>query len=109
MFRGEWIIILYQVDPDTVCSVVDEFIMLFQVHPDTVFSVVNECIMLFQVDPDTVCSVVDCYLLELAERDKLDVDTFNKLAGAVPREHRQSHDTLFKVLEKLLKSGTTHL
>jgi hypothetical protein len=57
------------------------------------------------VDPDTVCNVIDGYLLELVENDKLDVDTFNKMAGSIPKEHRQSHDTLFKVLEKLLKSG----
>ena len=51
------------------------------------------------------CALVDTYLAELSARDKLTVDTFNKMVDVVPNEYRFSHDTLFQVLESLLKSG----
>ncbi len=57
------------------------------------------------VDQDLVCCVIDGYLLELASKDELDVEVFEKLVAAVPADYRLNHDVLFEVLEKLLKSG----
>ena len=55
--------------------------------------------------PQMACSLVDTYLSELSSRDKLTVETFNQMIDVVPADYRLSHDTLFQVLESLLKSG----
>lgn len=49
--------------------------------------------------------MVDTYLSEMASKDGLTVDVFTKMVEAVPRDHRTSHDTIFRTMEKLLKSG----
>ena len=77
-----------------------------QIPPGLLLEVIREAGKSpLNVDPDTLCAVVDGYLLQLAERGKLDANTFKQMAGSVPKERRQCHDTLFKVLEKMLKSG----
>ena len=50
--------------------------------------------------------VVDNYLDELSCRDELTVPMFRRMVNTLPKEQRKSHDTLFLVLERLLKSGT---
>ena len=78
-----------------------------QISPDLLADVIREASRSpLHVDAaDTICTVVDGYLLQLAENDQLDVKVFNQMASSVPKEQRNCHDTLFKVLEKLLKSG----
>ena len=51
------------------------------------------------------CELVDTYLTELAARDNLDVETFNKMVAAIPNDYRFSHDTLFQVMEAMFNSG----
>jgi len=57
--------------------------------------------------PDVVCLVVDGFLSELAAKQQLTVELFTRMVDAVPEQYRDNHDTLFQVLETLLKSGTT--
>ena len=58
--------------------------------------------------PEMVCHVIDSYLVELANKDELTVDTFKNMVQAVPAEYRSTHDGLFQILEQLLNSGITH-
>ena len=52
-----------------------------------------------------VCLAIDRYLAEMAARDALTTELFASVVAAVPADKRTSHDTLFDVLETLLKSG----
>ncbi|PAA92403.1 hypothetical protein BOX15_Mlig026640g1 [Macrostomum lignano] len=57
------------------------------------------------VQPEVLACVIDNHLLDLAREGSLEPDDFVKLAGSVPAEFRDGHDTLYEVVETLLGSG----
>ncbi|ELU17080.1 hypothetical protein CAPTEDRAFT_221817 [Capitella teleta] len=57
-----------------------------------------------RANPDDVCRVLYGYLMDQAAKDKLSLQTFQKLVKAIPKNSRVSDDMLFTVLETLLKS-----
>lgn len=57
-----------------------------------------------KIVPEVLTCVLDNYLHDLARKGELNPDDFIKLVKSVPGDYRESHDTLFDVMEQILNA-----
>lgn len=57
-----------------------------------------------KIVPEVLTCVLDNYLHDLARKGDLSPEDFIKLVKSVPGDYRESHDTLFEVMEKIISS-----
>ena len=82
---------------------------LAAISPNLLHEVIGACCATENNNGREICGIVDLYLHYMAMNNKLDMETFVKMATVVPTGMRKSYDILYDVMERLLKSGRSEL